>query len=171
MAELQNRWESEKQEKTQIQAEMDDLRQKYETDMASIDKAAENVTSPGQAVSGKPYICNKCRLMVHIRKTLPIYYLKVTKTKKNANPTLHLRDINRLIVSLRHANLNAIYFIRPRTFDLLVRFSADSSKMDPTKIKNHHYHFIFLLPPDSGHISGTTGPTEMVLLSKFVEYN
>ena len=61
--------------------------------------------------------------------------------------------------------------LRPRTFDLLVRFSADGSKMDPTKIKKHHYHFIFLLPPDSGHISGTIGPTEMVHVSKFVEFN
>ncbi len=62
------------------------------------------------------------------------------------------------------------YSVRPRTFDLLVRISADSSKMDSTKIKNHHYHLIFLLPPDSGHISGTISPTEMAHLSIFVEF-
>ncbi len=66
MAELQNRWESEKQEKTQIQAEMDLLRNKYENDMASIDKAAENVTSPGQMGSGK--LCHKCDNIISLVK-------------------------------------------------------------------------------------------------------
>ena len=50
-------------------------------------------------------------------------------------------------------------------------FSAESSKMDPTKIKKHLHHFIFLLPPDSAHISRTTGPTEMVHLSISAELN
>ncbi len=50
-------------------------------------------------------------------------------------------------------------------------FSADSSKMDPTKIKNHLHHSIFLLPPDSAHISRTTGPTEMVHLSTLAGLN
>ncbi len=61
--------------------------------------------------------------------------------------------------------------LRPQTFDLLVLISADSSQMDPTKIKKHHYHLIFLLPPDLGYISGTVGPTEMVHLLKFAEFN
>ncbi len=69
------------------------------------------------------------------------------------------------------ASISQAQYIKPRTFDLLVRISADSSKMDPTKIKNHHYHFIFLLPPESRHIPGTIGPIEMVHLSIFVEFN
>ncbi len=40
-------------------------------------------------------------------------------------------------------------FIRPQLLGSMVRFSADSSKMDPTKIKKHQNHFIFLYPPDS----------------------
>ncbi len=47
------------------------------------------------------------------------------------------------------------------TFDLLVRISTNSSKMEPTEIKRHYCHFIFLLPPNSGHKSGTIDPTEM----------
>ncbi len=43
--------------------------------------------------------------------------------------------------------------------------------MDPTKIKNHLHHFILLLPPDSVHISRTTGPTEMVHLPIFAGLN
>ena len=43
--------------------------------------------------------------------------------------------------------------------------------MDPTKIKKYLHHFIFLLPPDSSHISRTTGPKEMVHLSIFAEFN
>ena len=50
-------------------------------------------------------------------------------------------------------------------------FPADSSKMDPTKIEKSLHHFIFLLPPDSSHISRTTGPSEMVHLSIFIELN
>ncbi len=50
-------------------------------------------------------------------------------------------------------------------------FPSDSSKMDPTQIKKHLHHFIFLLPPDSAHISRTTGPTEMVHLSMFAGLN
>ena len=50
-------------------------------------------------------------------------------------------------------------------------FYADSSKMDPTKIEKYLYHFISLLPPDSSHISRTTGPTEMVHLSIFAKLN
>ena len=43
--------------------------------------------------------------------------------------------------------------------------------MDPTKIKKYLRHFILLLPPDSAHISRTTGPTEVVHLSIFAELN
>ena len=39
--------------------------------------------------------------------------------------------------------------VRPQLLDSMVRFSADSSKMGPTKIKKHQNHFIFLYPPDS----------------------
>ncbi len=61
--------------------------------------------------------------------------------------------------------------LRPRTFDLLLRISADSSKMDPTKIKTTVIILFFLLPPDPRHISGTIGPTETVHLLIFVEFN
>ena len=63
--------------------------------------------------------------------------------------------------------LKACTEVRPKTFDLLVLISADSSQMDPTKIKNQCFHFIFLMPPDSGHIFGTCRPTEIPHLSKF----
>ena len=39
--------------------------------------------------------------------------------------------------------------VRPHFFDLLVRFSADSKIIGPTKNKKHSSHFIFFLPPDS----------------------
>ncbi len=39
--------------------------------------------------------------------------------------------------------------LRPHLLDSMVRFSADSSKMGPTKIKKHQNHFIFLYPSDS----------------------
>ncbi len=58
--------------------------------------------------------------------------------------------------------------IRPKTFDFI---SSNSSNMDPINIKKHQYHFIFLLPPNSGLISATTHPTEMVHISIFVEFN
>ena len=43
--------------------------------------------------------------------------------------------------------------------------------MDLNQIKKHLRHFIFLLPPDSAHISRTTGPTEMVHILIFAELN
>ncbi len=42
--------------------------------------------------------------------------------------------------------------------------------MYPTQIKKTPPPFYFLLPPDSAHISRTTGPTEMVHLSIFAEF-
>ncbi len=56
--------------------------------------------------------------------------------------------------------------LRPGTINSLVRFSADSKFKGPPKEKNHCFHFIFLLPPDSWHIFGPTRPTEVVHLSK-----
>ena len=53
----------------------------------------------------------------------------------------------------------------------MVRFSADSGKMGPTQLKKTPQTFYFLYPPDSLHISGTTGPTEMVHLSIFAEFD
>ncbi len=44
------------------------------------------------------------------------------------------------------AELKMISF-RRGTIDLLVRFSADSKLLGPTKLKNHLGHFIFLFPP------------------------
>ncbi len=32
---------------------------------------------------------------------------------------------------------------RPQTFDPLVRFSADSSKIAPTKLKKQHYYLFY----------------------------
>ncbi len=61
--------------------------------------------------------------------------------------------------------------VRPQLLDSMVRFSADSSKIGPTKIKKHHTHFIFLCPPDSVHISETIGPTGMVHISIFAGFN
>ena len=61
--------------------------------------------------------------------------------------------------------------VRLQTIDLLVCFSADSRKMDATKIKKKLHRFIFFIAPDSPPISRTIGPTGMVYLSIFAELN
>ena len=52
MEEMQNKMESEKKEKEQIQADMQTLREQYERDLASIDQQAKYVKSPGQQQLG-----------------------------------------------------------------------------------------------------------------------
>ncbi len=39
-------------------------------------------------------------------------------------------------------------YIRRGTIDLLVRVSANSILLGPTKLKNHLYHFIFFVAPN-----------------------
>ncbi len=67
---------------------------------------------------------------------------------------------------------SALYMVvKLQLLDSMVRFSADGSKMGPTKIKKTPHPFNFLCPPDSVDISGTIGPTEMVHLSIFAGFN
>ncbi len=61
--------------------------------------------------------------------------------------------------------------IGPGTIDLLVRFSADSSLIGPTKLKKGFPILFFIAPRLQWDISRTTDPTEMVHLSMSAEMN
>ncbi len=63
-------------------------------------------------------------LVIHKHKTSIIHHRETSNLSQ---------DVGYLFVYYEKA---VLLLIRPRTFDLLVRISADSSKMDPTKIKN-----------------------------------
>ena len=113
-----------------------------------------------------------CTSMLPILPTLtwadsiafPERFLKHLNTSVVANQASELS--NRLTHPKANDTVPTDMFFRPWLLNLSVRFSADSSKMDPTKIKNTH----FILFSRFCNISGTIGLTEMVNLSKYAVF-